>query len=87
MLAQEHGLFLRRELHHPEPILRVQAGEHAAVGAEVRMVHVRALGGAVEGQHDLAEVVGVIGGPQRRAAASTVVVGSAPSQVASAVGP
>ena len=58
MLAQENGLLLRRELHHPEPILRVQAGEDAAVGAEVGMVHVRALGGAVEGQQDLAEIVG-----------------------------
>jgi hypothetical protein len=52
------------------------------------VAHVGAFGGPVERQHDVAEVVGGhVSAPQRRAAASVVVVGSAPDQVASAVGP
>jgi len=57
MILNEERLLVGRELHHPEPTIRMKGGEDALVDPEVGLVHVRAFARTVESQRHAPETL------------------------------
>ena len=57
MIGDQRLLFSGLHLHHSPLVVGVESGEDAAVGAEVRVAHVRLLDGAGQVERERAEVV------------------------------
>ena len=57
MVFDECRLLIGRQLHHPELIVVMQRRKDPLVDAEVRMPHVRAFHGAIEGQGNAAKTL------------------------------
>jgi hypothetical protein len=57
MIANERGLLIGRQLDHPELIFVMQRGKNPLVDAEIRMAHMRALDGILEGKGETAKAL------------------------------